>query len=281
MGRVLRKAKSEGDSLSKVYVLYAQNTVDENIYLKANWDQILGAKRNKYYIVNEDNIILEQANPPKTPFPSEDEIDVKTLSMGDTYPGEYKGREYSCDSNGNIFDQDDKLILNPQEITKLIEKVKGSYGRFKVTSQKKYVLVLKKEDGNWETRYVTQLQEDFKTMDLEENNDFKWEDTVLKGIVPNEIINGLEIRVLFFKQKRGRQVITQKINKGEQYAREENALDRRLGANASKLINCLRQLQEENIRITKFFLADNQYAVYLENGKYHYICKINNGLEFP
>lgn len=281
LGRVLRKSKSEEDGLSKVYVLYAQDTVDENIYLKANWNQILGAKRNKYYRINEDNIILEQASPPRTPFPSEDEIDVKTLSIGDVYPGEYSGTEYSCDSNGNIFDQNNNVILNPQKITELIEKVKGSYGRFKVTTRKKYVLILKKEGDNWETRYVTQLQENFKTIGIEENNDFKWEDTVLKGIVPNEIINSLEIRVLFFKQKRGRQVITQKINKGEQYAREENALDKRLGANASKLINCLRQLQEENIRITKFFLADNQYAVYLENGKYHYICKINNGLEFP
>ncbi|NMA04710.1 MAG: DEAD/DEAH box helicase [Clostridiales bacterium] len=282
LGRVLRKTKKDADNLSKIYVLYARETVDENIYMRANWEQILGAKRNQYYIIDQNNQMIEQSEPPKIPIPSENEININELVPGDVYPGEYKGNEYSCDSNGNVFDENKNVIVNPQGITELVKKVKGSYGRFKVSFQKKYVIVLTREQNNWITRYVTQLQENFKISQIKDkDSNFSWDEVFPLEIVPNDIVNDLKLETLFFKQKHGRAVIARKNKKGEQYAREQNALNKDLGENATKLINNLKQLHEQNKRITKFFLADNRYIIYLEDGKYRHICKINNGLEFP
>ncbi|HZJ77114.1 MAG TPA: hypothetical protein VFC70_05330, partial [Oscillospiraceae bacterium] len=234
------------------------------------------------YITDKNSQMIEQSEPPKTPKPSEDEINTNELVSGDIYPGEYRGREYSCDSNGNVFDEDKNVIVNPQGITELIKKIKGSYGRFKVTPQKKYVIVLTREQNKWITRYVTQLQENFKISQIRDrDSNFSWDKVSPLGTVPNDIVNNLKLETLFFKQKHGRAVIARKSKKGEQYAREQNALDKDLGKNAANLINNLKQLHEQNKRITKFFLADNRYIIYLENGKYHHICKINNGLEFP
>lgn len=245
LGRVLRKTKKDTDNLSKIYVLYARETVDENIYMKANWEQILGAKRNQYYIIIKNNQMIEQSAPPKVPMPSENEINMNELVPGNIYPGEYKGKEYSCDSNGNVFDEDKNVIVNPQGITKLIKKIKGSYGRFKVTPQKKYVIVLTREQNNWITRYVTQLQENFKISQMgDEDSNFSWDEVSPLGVIPNDIVNDLKLETLFFKQKHGRAVIARKSKKGEQYAREQNALNKDLGKNATKLINNLKQSGE-------------------------------------
>lgn len=47
LGRVLRKG--EGDKESNIYILYIHGTVDENVYQKADWEDVVGRERNRYF----------------------------------------------------------------------------------------------------------------------------------------------------------------------------------------------------------------------------------------
>ena len=138
MGRVLRKhrSKSGEEKTSCIYVLYASDTVDDSIYAKQNWDDITGIDRNIYHLWTPGSEPIPQSNPPRTPLPNDTDISSESLTLGDDYPGEYEGEDYTCDTHGNIKNNDGQYATNPGNLSDLIVKVKGSAGRFKITQQK-------------------------------------------------------------------------------------------------------------------------------------------------
>ena len=103
---------------------------------KADWDQLVGSDRNRYFNWDPPMAPIEQPGPPRTSLPNETEIDFDLLEFGDEYSGRYEGTEYSTDSTGNILDSDGKFVANPQEIPSLVNGLKGRPGRFRVTSKK-------------------------------------------------------------------------------------------------------------------------------------------------
>ena len=86
--------------------------------------------------------------------PTEEWIDLATLSFGDAYPGRYEGSEFSTDSHGNVTDDLGRVAVNPQGIPALVRRLKGNHGRFRVTSQKGVILVRIQTDvDSWTTLY--------------------------------------------------------------------------------------------------------------------------------
>ena len=260
LGRVLRKTQIGGkEKKAVVYVLYMDNTTDEYIYEKTDWNKIIGAERNRYFFWDLQSEPKELKGPPRNPPILEGDIDEGILEEGEIFPGEYEGFEYSCDSRGNVFDAINRPAINPQGIPEKIFKIRKEYGRFKVTSQKKYVLLLKKILGNWQTCYVTKLINDFN---------FKRVDG------PGE--------AFYFKQKGGQYLITKKHPRGELYARiGEKAEDKTKGKNALKIIDKIQEMQGRGIQINKFFINKDGQVKYLEKGELRNIITIKKGLEFP
>jgi len=284
LGRVLRKLKiGEKEKKSVVYVLYMDKTTDEYIYEKADWNKIIGAKRNRYFSWDLLREPKELVGPPREPQILEKDIDKNSLKEGKEYPGKYEGVEYSCDSNRNVFDATNRPAVNPQGIPEKIYKINKQYGRFKITPQKKYILLLKKVSGKWQTDYVTTLKKDF--IFQKEVIDIQFDPLTSQpgDEFPRSLVDGSE-ETIYFKQRGGGSVIAKKHPRGELYARSgDKAEDKNKGKNALKIINTVKQMQERGFQINKlkFYITKEDHVIYLEEGKYHYVITIKEGLEFP
>ena len=284
IGRVLRKVKVRGqEKKAVVYVLYITGTTDEYIYGKKDWNKIIGVKHNRYFVWDLKNGAKEVDGPPRTPKLHEDSIEETSLQEGSLYPGEYEGIEFSCDSSGNIFNSNEKPAINPQDIPDKIFKIRGEYGRFKITPLKKYVLVLKKESNQWNTYYVTALSEKFKFKRESKESSFDEKSAKPGSEFPDSLAYG-SMEEIIFKKKGGRGIIAKKhpSGRGELFARVgEKAEDKIKGDDALKIIEMLQKMQNKNKKATKFFITNEKHVIYLEKGKYYYITSIEKGLEFP
>lgn len=287
LGRVLRKHRriSGEEKTSCIHVLYANKTVDDSIYGKVSWDAITGIDRNRYFFWSPGAEPVPQEGPPRTPPPKDSTIDQATLSFGCIYIGDYEGDEYTCDMKGNISNVKGKYVLNPGDIPNLVKQIKGSYGKFRVTPVRKYVLVRIPEGEDWITRYVTTLAEHFSfpsaadpVVSGEEVE--LWAKSAYPGKrypfdQPHTVIKDLK-----FKLTRGG-VISKKISGGEVYARTGNdAVDPLMGDDAQKLIESIRSLNRAGKAVSKLQLNSFNHVLYREGGALYFICALQKGLEF-
>lgn len=278
LGRVLRKPKDGSEKHAVVHVLYMHDTNDEIVYAKADWGKLVGSDRNNYYLWDLKEDSVEQQGPPREPLPKEKDILPESLFEGQEYPGDYEGEDFSCDSKGNIFTEDGKVVVNPGDLPKKIEAVKGSFGRFKVTPLYNYVLILSRIEDGWVPLYITRLKQPFKFAgDRKEAFDL---DLIKPGDpFPAELVG--ETVPLVFKQSRGRHVIAKKMPRGEVFARVDNATDPIKGGEARGLLEARQVVAVAGYDISKFFLTSEGYAVFLEKGTYRFLAKLQAGLEFP
>jgi len=289
LGRVLRKHRraSGEEKTSCIHVLYAHKTVDDSIYGKVSWDTITGIDRNRYYYWNPGSDPALQKGPPRTPPPKDKTIDPETVSPGCIYQGDYEGDEYTCDMKGNISNSSGKYALNPRDIPRLVKQIKRSYGKFKVTPYRKYVLVRIPQGEDWVTRYVTTLAEPFafpsaiaqgaaSSEDVE-----RWIKDVRSGDRYPFIQSEVFLKDLKFKQTRGG-VISKKVSGGEVYARMgDMATDPAMGSDAQKLVENIKNLNRAGKAISKLALNSYNHVLYRESGVLYFICALKKGLEFP
>src|SRR5690554_4100085 len=268
LGRVLRKPKDGRDKQAVVYVLYVHGTTDETVYAKADWGKLVGSDRNNYYLWDLKNKPTLQHGPPQEPLPKEKDIDPGSLLTGDEYPGEYEGEDFSCDSQGNIFNDDGRVVSNPGNLPEKIKAVKGSYGRFKITPHHRFVLVLHRVAEGWVSLYVDKLGGDFEYVE-NEMTAFDANSAQPGDRFPAELV-GDKPAQLIFKQSRGRQVIAKKMSRGEVFARTEKAEDTAKGKDAKVLLAAKNDAMLAGFEVSKFFLTQDLYAVFLEKGTYRY-----------
>lgn len=289
MGRVLRKHKSRTgeEKTSCIYVLYASDTVDEMIYSKQNWDDITGVDRNIYHLWTPGSAPAQQPNPPKVPLPTDKEINTDDYNIGDKYPGEYDGDEFTCDTHGNIKDSDGNYATNPGKLANLIIKVKGSAGRFKITKNKAYVLVIVPTDGEWSTKYVTALEKPliFENPAAVSNTSIETLNEWINKARPGDEYPFSSIPTITddikFRLKRGG-VISKKIPGGEVYARgSDKANDPAKGKDTDTVLKCVKKLQAAGKKITRLEINHENHILFREAGKLYFICKIEKGFEFP
>jgi len=291
MGRVMRAYKDESgkEKTSLIHILYARNTVDEEIYAKYNWDKLTGLKRNLYYHWDIDNAPVEIGKPPKLPPPSELDLEESTLKPGLEYPGEYEGIDFTCDSSLNIKDINGNYIAGYSNLAEQVIKIKGSPGRFKITPRKHFVLVQKKIDENWVPFYVTRLYEipvaarisKEKAREIDQAKIFEW----LKSASPGDKYPFKEVLLIqsgwIFSLKRGG-VIAKKVKGGEVYARTgDKAQDKNKGREAEELIMKIKELKNRGENIIKLELNELNHILYIKHGEPYFIMALTHGLEFP
>lgn len=283
IGRLLRKGHHK-DKTATIYILYVVDTVDETIYGKVDWNHLLGAKRNRYFLWSQDGVVNEQKQAPRSPLPSEESILQDALEIGNEYPGAYEGNEYSCDSDGNVFTSNRELILNPQGVPEQVRKAKGSLGRFKITQNKSYILVLTTEGDDWVVKFAGRLAEPFEIY-APRVSELVHQERVEKGLkqgdlLPHELV-GTTTEVIFFKHSRGRNVLARRVARGEHFARVgELADDPKKGYDAERLLFICHEIRRTYPQLSKLLIIDSQYVVFLKEGRYHYLYTLTAGLDF-
>jgi len=283
IGRVLRRPRDEGtEKRAVIYTLYIDKTSDEEIYAKADWDKLIGTEHNRYFRWDLQNAPEESEGPPRQVKPRETQINEDDLVVGEPYPGEYEGQELSCDHMGNVYDSKGRIARNVPGLADKIKKFKGTYGRFKVTPIKRFVLVLKKLDDEWTPIYVTTLKE---TVSFESDEMLSaFDATVAKpGDEFPTSLTGKKDQEYKFGRSQGRYYIMKKQKSGNTiFAKAgEEARDSEKGENAQKLLNAYFTLTKKGHTINKFRISECGYAYYVMNGKTYYLATVKSGLEFP
>lgn len=138
LGRILRTG--EGSSKrSKLYVLYAQDTVDENLFKEYDWDEQLATAEIHHLEWRTDagESLTGEIVPTTEPLPDgENDFepaappDPKDLDHGDPYEGPRRGFEFSVDADGRPFRRDDggrKFITNDvvEDAASFVRRLKG------------------------------------------------------------------------------------------------------------------------------------------------------------
>ncbi len=136
LGRILRTG-DDPDAFSQLYVLYAKNTVDENIFRDYNWGEMLGsAEVTHEYWVTEDSPLNGDIKPAGEEPPTGDTYekpdypDIQELNPGDEYTGPSYGYKLSVDSKGKPFEKsrDGRNFIKNAEIRNAADLVHQQKG---------------------------------------------------------------------------------------------------------------------------------------------------------
>lgn len=159
-GRILRRSRMGEHKKSVMYVIFVQNTVDENIFKKYDWQEELGSSGIEYHHFipsteeEEDFGKMEQLEVNSLPVKREYEdnrppiyVDISGLEIGDPYPGRYIGEEYHVSSDGRPFarKRNGRFFIENNELKNvgaIIKRLKGG-GKFVITPQGNVVTMLK------------------------------------------------------------------------------------------------------------------------------------------
>jgi superfamily II DNA or RNA helicase len=271
IGRVLRRHHNEDGSLktSRICVLYVRDSVDDVIYDRQDWDQLVGVQRNSYFTWDPPGEPFQQPGPPRRPLPRETEIELSDLEIGDVYPGRYDGIELSTDTQGNVLDAEGRIATNPQGIPARLEQLRGRAGRFKLTPEHRAVLVrLRENEEDWVTIFAGAVEEPFDfTERPAQPGAFDVSALAAGDPYPGPLQPARELR---YRQRRGG-VIAQQMRGGEAFAR---------GPEADRAVAAIQELTRTRGPITKIFLNDLGHMFWREAGAARFIAAIDR-LTFP
>lgn len=288
LGRMLRRHRSPSgeEKTSCIYVLYAADSAEENIYSKVDWYETTGVDSNKFYLWDLEGEPQLQDAPPKTPLPTETQVDAETLGAGDKYPGQYEGEELSCDTQRNITNADGQYTADTADLAEAILNLKRSGGKFRVTPKRHFVLVRVPADDGWETLYVTRLEKPLRfeapaRKSGSGDEAARW----AVGARPGDPYPFAGLTTadggLRFKQKAGG-VISKKVRGGEIFARVgDKAEDARKGADAARLVSAIKEMMKAGKKVNRIEINEARHALYREAGQLLFICALDEGLEFP
>lgn len=134
LGRILRTG-DDPEAHSTLYILYARNTVDENIFREYDWDEQLGnAELEHLQWVPGKTFLegtMEAGEPPEVDnYEEPDYPDLEELTPGDVYEGPRRGYKISVDAQGKPFEKSSngrRYIINDeiQEAAEIVYRRKG------------------------------------------------------------------------------------------------------------------------------------------------------------
>jgi hypothetical protein len=137
LGRMLRR--KVGGRTARILVLYVRDTEDEAIYEKADWETVVGAERNRYFVWQPgtegtacSDGLEETSTPPRLYKPPSWEVDIQDLHPGDAYPGQSHGFDLKVDQSGNLRTEDGALVAAPRDLVEMIV-ARNPYGRARRT----------------------------------------------------------------------------------------------------------------------------------------------------
>ena len=270
LGRMLRK-KQTGEGAT-VFVLYVKDTEDEAIYQKADWESVVGAERNRYFEwVKSDGsddaeITLESLTaefkettlPPRAYRPPCNEVDVSSMELGATYPGQTSGIELRVDHSGNLRSDDSVLVHTTWEVTQ------------KIIQENQYRRAVRTPCGHLICRTGTA-----------NGADDVW---IYLGNVdaPEDSIDGAAVK-LIVKNMSGRRVICKKVGRNEVYARGPDKASAKEAGHTRD--NLLRWIEEQETRLSttiRDLYWDMNVSFWIEaKGERHKYEHAEAPLEFP
>jgi superfamily II DNA or RNA helicase len=288
LGRMLRRHRGPNgeEKTSCIHVLYAADSAEENIYSKLDWYEATGVDSNKFHLWNLESEPQIQDGPPRTPLPTEMQVDAGALVAGGRYPGRYEGEELSCDTQRNITNAEGQYAVDAADLAEAVLKVKRSGGKFRVTPKRHFALVRVPADKGWETLYVTQLEKPLRfeapaRKVVSSDEAAKWAGGAQAGV--SYPFAGLATvdGGLRFKQKAGG-VISKKVRGGEVFARVgDKAEDARKGADAARLLAAIKEMLRVGKKVSRIEINEARHVLYREAGQLFFICTLDEGLEFP
>jgi hypothetical protein len=288
LGRMLRRHRgpSGEEKTSCIHVLYAADSVEENIYTKLDWYEATGLDSNKFYLWNLETDPEFQQGPPRTPLPSDEQVAADALEPGGRYPGQYEGAELTCDSQRNITNVHGQYAVDTAELAEAILKIKNSGGKFRVTPKRQFVLVRVPFEEEWETLYVTRLVKPLR-FDVPARHAGVSEEAAQWALSAQTgdpyPFDGIPVGDgdLRFKQKSGG-VISKKIRGGEVFARSRDKADEpEKGAEAERLLALLKELHRGGRKVNRIQINEAKHVLYREAGQLFFVCALRADLEFP
>ena len=145
LGRVLRTGDDPSNA-SELFVLYARDTVDENIFRDYDWEEQLSMADVSHLVWDPDGDWAAGDWNPDTPFweyvrqATDEELpevrgprpvpDVADLARGDPYPGPREGYRFSVDSEGRPFEKsaDGRTYIRHVDVDDIVSYVHRQKG---------------------------------------------------------------------------------------------------------------------------------------------------------
>jgi superfamily II DNA or RNA helicase len=135
LGRMLRR--KPGGRNARVYVLYISDSEDESIYEKADWENVIGAERNRYFRWRPASLpaawpegLEETDQAPRLYRPPAWDVDVTKLALGDPYPGQPHGREVRVDQAENLRLEDETIVPASRDlVSAMLDHNSSRWGR--------------------------------------------------------------------------------------------------------------------------------------------------------
>ena len=186
LGRMLRR--KEGGEIARVYVIYVRQSVDESIYEKADWEDVIGAKRNRYFEwcdtdqCEDGQCQLTETNvPPRVYRPLPSEVDVSALAVESPYPARTDGVDLKVDQELNLRTDSSKVLVKiPTEIIKSIQNL-NSYGRAKYTDAGEVGhLIVRTNESNGQSEWLF-LCEIEKPVDMRDGTETRYRIRQISG----------------------------------------------------------------------------------------------------
>ena len=167
MGRILRAPRDANGAplpleiqatmpAKEIHMLYVGATVDEEIYVRANWSDLTGETENKWWLweLREQSLVkLPDDSPPKPP-PTEEEAwqAIASGPLPAPWGGSAGGSLWSYRQN-SIYSQIDTEAIEPREAVSLLDAASASLGdcrgKFVVTPRLSVVLKKRGDPGGW------------------------------------------------------------------------------------------------------------------------------------
>ncbi len=162
LGRLLRR-KKDGRT-ARVYILYVHRTEDEAIYEKTDWDAVVGATVNRYFVLRSieggkwSDGLREVGRPPRRYLPPAAQVDVSALLPGDSYQGRADGVDLKVDLDGNLrIAETNQLVPAPRELVDFV--LENPYRRARFTPAGHLICRLDDDTPyGWSWRYVGRLE---------------------------------------------------------------------------------------------------------------------------
>jgi superfamily II DNA or RNA helicase len=283
LGRVLRRSFDGAKKTAEMHVLYVSDSVDELIYAKEDWSDLIGESANHYWwwTIDPDDKPERRDGPPHSPRPTEEQEWERLGRVAPAAPTPWLGsvpdREYSVDTRGTVRTRSGVVVANPQGVAALVELVRGRLGgRFYVTPAHRLVVTREAgPEGQWIV--VGRLGQPLTTLSPADAGAENVDSSQLRVGDPypggRDAANG-ELSIL---QKRGG-VIERRLGGGiKEFALTTNA-DPAKVQNAERLLRSWRQASSTGLKVS---VNSEWHAWYMDNGEAKFLADVPGGFAWP